>query len=320
MESTVLLDTRDLDEAEIALSANYSKIRINATTDSAPTSIRIERSLFGSIGIDAIDYGCGFSYEMDPPESIVISGVVSGALQASHQRQATFCWPGEVYVFGAQDGKGYRGQVRAGHYRNLVVERSILDRVAVPWGEPVQLTGSTPVSAAANRYLFDCIEYLRRAAAGDADQNPLIRGGVEQYLAALLLGSFPSTASPEPASAELRGGTPQLLRRAMGFIEENARADISLADIAATVHVTPRTLQYAFRKHRDCTPTEYLRLVRLHHAHRDLLTANGTVATVGEIAHRWGFAHLGRFAGYYSDEFGQSPQVTLRIGRVPLTG
>ncbi len=287
--------------------------------------MRIERSCFGSIGVDAADYGCGFTYEMDPPEPIVVCGVVSGGLEAGpDRREATFCRPGEVYAFGAADGLGYRGRVRRGKYYHVVVDRSLLNRAAgTPShnSEPVRLTDSTPLSPAANRHLFDCIDYLHGvAAAGYADRNQLIRSNLEQYLAAVLLAIFPSTAPQQPTRAEMRGITPVLLKRAMRFIDDNAHTDLSLADIAAAVHITPRALQYMFRKHRDCTPTEYLRRVRMHHAHRDLLIADRAEATVADIARRWGFAHPGRFAVHYREQYGQSPQVTLRTDRARLTG
>ncbi|MBO0983539.1 helix-turn-helix domain-containing protein [Rathayibacter sp. SD072] len=36
----------------------------------------------------------------------------------------------------------------------------------------------------------------------------------------------------------------------------------------------------------------------------------GTV-TVADIAHRWGFAHLGRFSASYAQRFGENPKSTL---------
>lgn len=76
--------------------------------------------------------------------------------------------------------------------------------------------------------------------------------------------------------------------------------------------MTPRALQYMFRKHRDCTPTEYLRRVRLDHAHRELLAADRATTSVSDVARHWGFLHAGRFAVYYRECYGQSPHVTLR--------
>ena len=99
---------------------------------------------------------------------------------------------------------------------------------------------------------------------------------------------------------------------AKAFIDDNAHRDIALDDIANAVYVTPRSVQYMFRKHLDCTPIAYLRQVRLHHAHQDLLSGTRSTTTVTTVASRWGFGHAGRFAVYYRQVYGQSPHTTLR--------
>jgi transcriptional regulator GlxA family with amidase domain len=104
------------------------------------------------------------------------------------------------------------------------------------------------------------------------------------------------------------------VRRAVAFIDDNAHRDIALADIAAAVDITPRAVQYAFRTHLDCTPMEYARRVRLHHAHCDLVAADRWQTTVAAIAAKWGFAHTGHFATRYRETYGQSPHETLQSG------
>jgi transcriptional regulator GlxA family with amidase domain len=105
---------------------------------------------------------------------------------------------------------------------------------------------------------------------------------------------------------------PPLLRRAIAFIHDNAHSDIGLRDIAAAVGVTPRSVQYTFRRHLGTTPLEYLRRVRLDRAHRDLQLADPSVDTVTAIAGRWGFSHAGRFSIAYRKVFGTKPSRTLR--------
>jgi transcriptional regulator GlxA family with amidase domain len=105
---------------------------------------------------------------------------------------------------------------------------------------------------------------------------------------------------------------PAMLRRATDFIQENAHTDIGLAEIAAVVGVTPRSVQYMFRRHLETTPLEYLRRVRLYRAHRDLKAADPTRDTVTAIAGRWGFSHAGRFSMAYKQAFGTAPSRTLR--------
>jgi transcriptional regulator GlxA family with amidase domain len=111
---------------------------------------------------------------------------------------------------------------------------------------------------------------------------------------------------------EMSAAQPQTLRRAIAFIHENAHRDIGLSDIAAAINVTPRSVQYTFRRHLGTTPLEYLRRVRLDRAHRDLEAADPSIATVMEIAGRWQFGHPGRFSIAYREAFGRPPSRTLR--------
>jgi AraC-like DNA-binding protein len=56
----------------------------------------------------------------------------------------------------------------------------------------------------------------------------------------------------------------------------------------------------------------YLRSVRLAHAHADLvrIADTGSQTTVTEVALRWGFTHLGRFAALYRQTYGRPPSST----------
>jgi len=92
--------------------------------------------------------------------------------------------------------------------------------------------------------------------------------------------------------------------------QKNARS--TNRAIAEAVHVTPRAVQYMFRRHLELTPMQYLRELRMRHAHEELLAADRLRETVGAIAARWGFAHTGRFAVQYRQTYGQSPHQTLR--------
>jgi transcriptional regulator GlxA family with amidase domain len=177
----------------------------------------------------------------------------------------------------------------------------------------VRLKGSVPVSPAANRLLGDLIDYVRRSAVNPmVGEHPLLVASIEAHVAATVLAVLPTTAVLDVTPADRRDATPQLLQRAITFIDDNAHADIALVDIANAIYVTPRALQYMFRRHRDCTPMEYVRRVRLHHAHRELLAGDRMSTTVGDIARRWGFGNMGRFAVYYRQMYGQSPHTTLR--------
>jgi AraC-like DNA-binding protein len=59
----------------------------------------------------------------------------------------------------------------------------------------------------------------------------------------------------------------------------------------------------------------YVQQIRLVRAHEALRHADPHRVTVASVAHRWGFAHLGRFASTYRTRFGVSPSATLRDSR-----
>lgn len=103
---------------------------------------------------------------------------------------------------------------------------------------------------------------------------------------------------------------PRHMKRADEFIRANAAAPISLIDICDAAGVTARTLQLGYRAAFGVTPMHALQRERLKRARFELMS--GQAASVADTALKWGFAHLGRFAGEYRAEFGESPRETLR--------
>ncbi|RUM22163.1 AraC family transcriptional regulator [Rhizobium vallis] len=112
-------------------------------------------------------------------------------------------------------------------------------------------------------------------------------------------------ARPAPAPA------PRHVKRAIEFMQEHVAELQSLDDIAAAAGVSIRTLQQGFRQFKNTTPTAYLHEIRMLAVHRELCESGGSQA-VADIALRWGFTHLGRFAGEYRKRFGQLPSQTLK--------
>jgi len=72
-----------------------------------------------------------------------------------------------------------------------------------------------------------------------------------------------------------------------------------------------RGLQRGFMDAYGTSPMNYLRSVRLKRI-RALLLAGHVGDTINIIASKWGFAHMGRFAQAYYNEFGELPSETLQ--------
>jgi AraC-like DNA-binding protein len=316
--NVLLLDTADLGEAEQFLGDTYSRMKLSARTKDIPARTRLTRSTVVGLNVDEVELDFDMTYQMNPIEMVLVQRVYSGALHAQQPGEPQItCRPGEALAIGACEGLPVIGEAHRSHHAIFAVDRDLFSRVAANSpdrdDEVVRLTGQAAVSAKANQYLVAVLDHINATVVGNpsALDSPLAAAASKNYLASAMLLAFPSTALLEPTCADRRDSTPLLLRRAIAFIDDNAYRDISVTDIAAAVYVTPRCLQLMFRKHRGCTPTQYLRTVRLHHAHFDLACHNRTTATVKDVAGKWGFSNVGRFAAAYRRVYGHKPHVTL---------
>lgn len=136
-------------------------------------------------------------------------------------------------------------------------------------------------------------------------------GQLEEFVMSSLLYCQPSnyTELLAPSTSPAR----HTVRSACDYIERNLATDLAVADIAEAAGVSVRTLQHQFSEDLSQTITGFVRSRRLERVRADLAdSAPGSGVTVTEIAYRWGFTHLGRFAVTYRERFGESPSYTLR--------
>jgi transcriptional regulator GlxA family with amidase domain len=92
-----------------------------------------------------------------------------------------------------------------------------------------------------------------------------------------------------------------------------------MPELCELIGVSDRTLRVCCAEFIGMTPTQYVLARRLKEVRRVLRDADPDMANVGEVAHRFGFAELGRFAGKYRAAFGETPSTTLqRIPRMRL--
>jgi AraC-like DNA-binding protein len=111
--------------------------------------------------------------------------------------------------------------------------------------------------------------------------------------------------------------TPWQVRRAEEFIEANWQGQLTLQMIAEATGVSARSLFKAFREARGCSPTEYVKRVRLKRA-RQMLTSPTQRTSVTAVAFACGFDNPGHFAGNYRLAFGELPSQTLTKVKGPI--
>jgi len=143
----------------------------------------------------------------------------------------------------------------------------------------------------------------------DDDSPALLRAEARRAAAVSLLETFPHLALRPPTEVAVAASA--RTRTAVEYLVANAHLPIRTEDVAAAAGMSLRSLQSAFRREFDVTPADYLRAVRLDRVRDDLRDADPGRTTVGDVARRWGFGHLGRFAAGYSRRFGEYPSATL---------
>ncbi|MBB2988912.1 AraC-like DNA-binding protein [Mycolicibacterium iranicum] len=308
-------DSTDLGATEDFLVRAYTKMTIAAGEGESP-SARVDRRWLGSISFDELELDFHMSYDAAPLGRVCLCRVHDGRIEENFVGEGQDVFePGDVTLLSHPE-MPYSGRVCQANYDLTMFDTALLDRVAAPaegQSGGVRLVGHRAVNAQAERQLDHAIEYVRTIVHSEGGTpSRLVASTTESMLAAVVINTLPTNAAVETTARDRVDAKPPLLRRAIAFIESNADSDIALADIAASIHVTPRALQYMFRRHAGMTPMEYLRRVRMDHAHHELMQSDPGSTTIQLVASRWGFGHTGRFASLYRKTYGCNPSDTLR--------
>ena len=140
--------------------------------------------------------------------------------------------------------------------------------------------------------------------------NPDAARGLEQSLIDALVELPQHRQGRESSLAQ--GQHAIVMRRFRRVVEENPEQPLYIPEICKAIRVPDRTLRLCCQEHLGMGPKRYLLLRRMHLARRALREAAPDATSVTDVATRYGFWQLGRFAVEYQSLFGESPSATLR--------
>jgi AraC-like DNA-binding protein len=95
-------------------------------------------------------------------------------------------------------------------------------------------------------------------------------------------------------------------------LAEHLSRPLQMPELCKLIVVGDRTFRSCCAEFLGMRPNQYVMLRRLEEVRRTLRNADPDVVNVGEVAHRFGFTELGRFAGRYRATFGETPSTTLQ--------
>jgi AraC-like DNA-binding protein len=313
--------TDDPDVAQAYMTAMYAEHSVSLRSSSSERfrlrseAVVADKTSFGriqySVGADVrVDGGVGFP--------MVMHQHPGAQLTIDHGRRSTLLGPDELFLVTPPDSC-------AAHWDSMDItaiglSASLLEEDAGlltgnPTG-PVTFAMGSVLGPGARGHWLQVQRFVARNLATNAGiaASPLARRELLRLLNGATLACFAnSTRTSEPDPPGTLSAAPAPVRRAVAHIEEHADEPVELADLCRAAGLGPRSLQAAFRRHLGTSPLGHLRQVRLERVHRELQAAEpGDGQTVAQIATRWGFTQLGRFARLYRERYTVTPSQTLR--------
>jgi len=318
MSAPVELHSQDLDETRDVVGAAFCPHTLELPDRSAPLAVHYRAHQVDDIGVTVLDYGAPVrittrggsdAFLVEIPlggRSTVTNGSTSLVSDRSTGAVLSLAEPIDT--------------IRSAGSPQLIVrlERAALDDqlrtlTGAEVRRPLRFTTALDLTSPEGRSWRRLVDLVRTEAEQDGAlvHSPAARAQLRSLLLTQLLVGQPSNYS-EVLRAGERPPVPKLLQRAVDLIQDHAAEALTVEDVAVATGMSVRALQQGFRRYVGCTPTEYLRDVRLDRVHAALRAGDPATTTVTDAAFRWGFTHLGRFAGEYRRRFAEPPSATLR--------
>lgn len=315
-----LVNSDDLDETRYLISSAYSPYELRCLNRRGNFTAFYAEGGFSGVTLSSLSYGTDTLVAPQPLTTyLLVCQVHSGRVRVeSPGREEQFVNTGDTYVLDPHRSfKVFWGP--GARMTTIRLSRDVVDRAAgeaLGREEPVRarfaLGGAVSAAAAETWSGISAAVHREIMTGGVTHTSPLLAAQLTQTAATALMATHRLLPGAEPVRHVGNVAHPAV-RRAIQLIHERSDQPLTLSDLAAAARSSPRALQEAFQRYVGCTPLAYLREVRLERAHHDLVAADpdGPI-TVSEIAYRWGFSNLGRFANWYRRRYGHAPSITLR--------
>jgi AraC-like DNA-binding protein len=277
---------------------------------------RIESVKAGSITLSCVEYGTSVILDQGVLPGVLMQFPIRGSVEVRCGKQTMTSSPGNFVVLSPGQPVIMLRSADTAHI-TLRLSQGRLERFAEsligePLRKPIVFDLGMPADQAAGRTMFRLVHHILSEV--NQSESTLswsaIVDQIERTLMATLLLSHRHNYSDvigQPGGS----AAPRYVRRAEEYMQAHAHRPITIDDIVAAVGVGARTLSWGFKRYRGVSPLAHLRAIRLDGARKDLTRSISQTGSVTDVALRWGFSHLGRFARDYARRFGELPSETL---------
>jgi AraC-like DNA-binding protein len=317
LASAPVVATHSVEEAREAVSRIY--LRHTLSSRDGAMNMRLNATAAGHVTLGYLTYQADAALTMPPTEdcyivNLTIAGATRGA-RGDGVRERTAANEGGLVLSPVQS---HRVQWTAdAEQLHLKISRARLEsHLADLLGEPVtkviDFDFAVDLTSGPGRGLLRSVCFLAAELDRPAGlaEVPLARAQLEGYVLSSLLyaGRHQFSAGlVDPHNVRRLGRLAPVLQ----YIEANADSDLTPGILARAAGVSVRTLHAAFHEQLGESPMAYVRRIRLGRVRAELLRSDPSKVRVTDVATRWGFVHLSRFAEQYRQQFNELPSVTL---------
>lgn len=312
-----VLCTDDLDEARDGVSRVFSPHELSIPFAGERLGTRLSHAPVGSVSINRLRYGATVDIDVGCiNDFLLVMMPLAGVSEVRCGNESIHSTPEVASVI----SPALPLRMRSSHDCDQImvrIDRALVERHCMQYlgrdlRRPIEFQLSMDLTESGGESWCGLIRYLVAELDRPANvfTSPLTRAHVEQLIVSTLLLAHPNIYR-EDLMRPAQPIAPAYIKRVEEYIKANADQPLTVGDLAAFAGVSASTLFAGFREYRDTTPIAYLKGVRMKHAHAELRMASGGKAKVTDVAVRWGFTHLGRFAADYKRWFGELPSDTL---------
>lgn len=313
------VDTDDIDEAIAIGDRVFYQYSVKRLSVGAPFSYSLRAGSLGPIEVGVVRFGCGVALDVASAEGYSVLATISGRLDLRIGSQQIVANSRQAAVFGPDAEVGVEGWHAGTDWGILLkfdqdaVESELTKMIGRDVDRPLHLDPRLDLTEGFGAQWWQQVRAVM-SSLEDSDGlawNPLVSAPLARALTA---GLLLATGHRYRDQLDQVGRTPlpPTIQRAVAIMQERAHLPLTAAEVAAEVGFGLRSLQAGFRQHLGVSPSQYLQRIRLNHARHDLATGTPQNTSVTDVAARWGFTHLSRFAGAYRRQFGELPSHTLR--------
>ena len=317
LASAPVVATRSVEEAREAVSRIY--LRHDLTTRNGALNMRLNATTGDHLTLGYLTYQADAELNMPPTQDCyIVNLTVGGATRGSRGDGVRERTTGNERGLVLTPVRSHRVQWTAdAEQLHLKVSRARLeshlaDLLGNPVTKVIEFDFAVDLTSGSGRGLLRSVSFMAAELdrpAGLAEM-PLARAQLESYVLSSLLYAGRhqfSAILADPNNVRRLGRLAPVLQ----YIEANADSDLTPEVLARAAGVSVRTLHAAFHEQLGESPMAYVRRIRLGRVRAELLRSDPSTVRVTDVAMRWGFMHLSRFAEQYRELFNELPSVTL---------